>query len=558
MKAQEKGLLKFLKDSVQFEIPIYQRKYSWLKEQCEQFWQDVISIGETDEKSHFFGSVVYVISDDLQNSPLFVIDGQQRLTTLTLLLAALRLKVGDNEPYDGFTSKKIQAYYLVNEHETGERYHKLLLTDTDKETLFALITGNPEPENYSRNVKENYEYFKNKIAALDVAAIKDLCRGLTKLMIAEIGLSRGDDNPQLIFESMNSKGLDLTQTDLIRNYIFMGLSSHKQEELYKIHWRPMEKLFGEKFSEFDKFIAAYLILKTGNVPKQQGIYAAFKIYCNKHTASNEAKVENIVADMHRYAEYYCNMALGKERNKKLLSAFCDLNALTEKAYPLLMRLYAAHKNKVISEQGFLRCLRMIESYLFRRMVCNLPSNVLTKTFATLSVRNIPENADYLEDLRHAFLDMNLSRSRYPSDDDFSTSFVAHDNFFKMQSVKYWLQKYENYNRKESVSVSGYTIEHIMPQKLTEEWQKVLGENWEELHRKHLHKAGNLTLTGYNSSYSNKSFAEKQNMIDGFRHSPIRLNRDLAELSSWDINAINKRTKFLAEKSLKIWPSLSQA
>ena len=281
MKATEAKLLEFLKRSPQFVIPIYQRTYSWTARECQQLWDDLLRTGDDDTISaHFVGSIVYIEKGLYQvssQSPLLIIDGQQRVTTLTLILEALARNLGDSEPVDGFSAKKLRNYYLLNPLEDGERGFKLLLTQTDKDSLLALVQQKPWPTEHSLRLKENFEWFETKIRALK-ADLASLCKGIAKLVVVDISLSRDQDNPQLIFESMNSTGRELSQADLIRNFILMGLDQNLQTQLYEDHWRPMEVAFGQEAygTYFDLFMRHYLTVRTGELPNIRDVYEAFK------------------------------------------------------------------------------------------------------------------------------------------------------------------------------------------------------------------------------------------------------------------------------------------
>jgi len=271
MKATEAKLLDFLKKSPQFVIPIYQRTYSWTEPECQQLWDDILRTGQNDDISaHFVGSIVYIekgVYHITSQSPLLVIDGQQRLTTVSIILEALSRHLGDTEPLDGFSAKKLRNYYLLNPLEDGELRYKLLLTQTDKQSLLALVDQKPWPAEHSLRLTENFKFFEDNVSKLGDDLIP-LCKGLAKLMIVDISLSRDQDNPQLIFESMNSTGRELSQADLIRNFILMGLESNHQTRLYNDHWRPMEVAFGQEAygTHFDSFMRHYLTVKTGEIP----------------------------------------------------------------------------------------------------------------------------------------------------------------------------------------------------------------------------------------------------------------------------------------------------
>jgi len=563
MKATEANLLEFLKKSPQFVIPIYQRTYSWKESECLQLWNDILRTGENDQISaHFIGSIVYIekgLYHISSQSPLLVIDGQQRLTTISLILEALAEQVRETEPIDGFSAKKIRHYYLLNPLESEEKGFKLLLTQTDKDSLLALMQQKSMPRNYSIRVKENFEFFKEKIANLG-ENLTALCKGLAKLVVVDISLNRDQDNPQLIFESMNSTGRELSQADLIRNYVLMGLEPEHQTRLYADHWRPMEMDFGQDAYEehFDKFMRHYLTVKTGDIPNIQKVYENFKTYSRLADVA-ENGVDVLIEEIHKYASYYCAFALGHEKDKKLAEAFQDIRELkVDTSYPFLLELYDDFKNEVISTDEFYSISRLIESYVFRRVICAIPTNSLNKTFVAV-LKEIKREA-YLESIQAYFL-LLPSYRRYPANDEFSRELQIRD-LYNNPRRSYWLRRIENFNRKERVQVNEFTIEHIMPQNenLSAKWQQSLGPKWESIQQERLHLLGNLTLTGYNSEYSDRPFNEKRDIAGGFKDSPLHLNKGLGQLQDWNEQAIMDRGSALAELATKVWsiPDVDEA
>ncbi len=555
MKATEAKLLDFLKKSPQFVIPIYQRTYSWTERECLQLWEDIIRTGSNKELSaHFVGSIVYIeqgLYRVINQPPLLVIDGQQRLTTVTILIEALARMVGDKEPVDGFSARKMRNYYLLNPEEDGERGYKLLLTQTDKETLLALVQQKEPTRNKSKRVSDNFKFFKDKLAGYrnDLSVV---CQGLAKLMIVDISLSRDQDNPQLIFESMNSTGKELTQADLIRNYILMGLEPGHQTALYEDHWRPMEVEFGQEAygDHFDSFMRHYLTIKTGDIPNIRAVYDAFKTYSSSKKIS-ELGVDALVEDIHQFAKYYCSIALGQEADRDLKLAFQDLKELrVEVSYPLLLELYHDYINEVLTKDDLVKAVRVIESYVFRRAICSIPTNSLNKTFATISKSIDKEN--YLESL-FALLMVLPSYRRFPQDDEFERALKSKD-IYNLRSKNYWFRRLENYKRKEKVYVDEYTIEHIMPQNenLSKAWRDDLGPEWKRIRDTWLHTIGNLTLTGYNTEYSDRPFAQKRDMKGGFKDSPLKLNEGLGSLDTWNEDTIVERSERLSGLAVKIW------
>ncbi|AKJ63932.1 GmrSD restriction endonuclease domain-containing protein [Kiritimatiella glycovorans] len=556
MKATEAKLLDFLKKSPQFIIPIYQRTYSWTEPQCRQLWDDVLRAGSNDAISaHFIGSIVYIEQGLYQvssQSPLLVIDGQQRLTTAMLMIEALCRHLGDEEPIDGFSAKKLRNYYLLNPLEEGERGFKLLLTETDKDSLLALFRQKPLPADGSLRIQENFEWFEQQVNRLE--DLVPLCRGLAKLVIVDIALSRDQDNPQLIFESMNSTGRELSQADLIRNFVLMGLEPEHQRRLYEDLWRPMELNFGQEGygAHFDWFMRHYLTVRTGDIPKIGDVYEAFKAYARAPKQAEQG-VDALVADIHAFAGFYCAMALGKENDKLLAEAFRDLRELkVDVAYPFLLELYTDYENGLLSREDFAAAVRLVEAYVFRRAVCAIPTNSLNKTFANLG-RGLKKDR-YLESIQVHFLNLPSYR-RFPRDDEFRRELATRD-LYNFRSRSYWLRRLENHDRKERVPVDEYTIEHILPQNdnLSPQWRQALGEEWQRIQETWLHSLGNLTLTGYNAEYSDRPFTDKRDMKGGFRQSPLRVNEGLGLLETWNEQAIKERAQRLAEWAIKVWPA----
>lgn len=553
MKASEAKMLEFFKKSPQFVIPIYQRTYSWTEHECRQLWDDILRAGKNDDiTAHFVGSIVYVEKGLYQvssQSPLLVIDGQQRLTTVMLLIEALANALNDSEPLDGFSAKKLRNYYLLNPLEDGERRYKLLLSQTDKDSLKAILDQQQKPQNHSIRIEENFQLFRDLIAKGNNDLVA-LCKGLAKLMIVDISLNRDQDNPQLIFESLNSTGRELSQADLIRNFILMGLEQKLQSKLYDLYWRPMEVEFGQEAyaSQFDSFMRHYLTVKTGVIPNVRAVYGAFKQYAHSPEVTD---VETLVKDIQAFAGYYCAIALSGEQDSELKTAFRDLRELkVEVSFPLLLELYHDYQTGVLDKEELLKAARMIESYVFRRSVCAIPTNSMNKTFSTF--RRVLKKDRYLESIQAHFL-LLPSYRRFPKDAEFKRELKAKD-LYNFRSRSYWLRRIENYGRKERVPVDQYTIEHILPQNpnLSEQWQSDLGPEWQRIQETWLHTLGNLTLTGYNSEYSDKSFAEKRDMEGGFAQSPLLLNQGLGTIQCWTEENICARADSLADRAVTLW------
>ncbi|GAA9655473.1 DUF262 and DUF1524 domain-containing protein [Helicobacter pylori] len=554
MEAKEATLLGFFEENQnnQFVIPIYQRLYSWKKEQCEQLWDDIIKIGGNDKMNgHFIGSILYVLDGIKHSSPLLIIDGQQRLTTITLLFIALRNHLSEEvEILEKFSRKKIESY-LINSDKDGDNKFRLILSESDKDTLLSLIDKNKrKPSEPSLKIVENFKLFEEWIRK-NTDKLETIFKGLDKLMIVWIALEKRKDDPQLIFESMNSKGIELTQADLIRNYIIMETEVEKQEDFYNQYWRAMEEEFKQSKKQskredpFNKFVRHYLTIKTGKIPNEKRVYKAFKDYQQKEGI----EIEDLLKDLQKYCGYFCQIAFKKEAKKdlkKALSFLVDLEM--DVIYPLLLELYSDYSDGVLSEQDFTSIIYLTESYICRRAVCGLGTNSLNKVFPSFTKKINKDQ--YLESIKVHFGYLT-EKQRFPNNDEFKEHFIMID-FYHFQKKEYFLERLENFERKERVYAHEYTTEHIMPQTLEEEWQRDLGENFEAIHEKYLHTIGNLTLTGYNKEYRNKPFQEKRDMEKGFKHSPLRLNQSLKDLEVFGEEQIKKRANDLADWALEIW------
>ncbi|RKV32179.1 DUF262 and DUF1524 domain-containing protein [Helicobacter pylori] len=550
MKAGEATLLGFFEENQnnQFVIPIYQRLYSWEKEQCKQLWDDIIKIGGNDKMNgHFIGSILYVLDGNTHsNNPLLIIDGQQRLTTITLLLIALRDHLNDEDEFlEKFSHQKIRNRYLINSDEKGDKKFKLILSEPDRDTLLYLIDKNKrKPSEPSVKIVENFKLFEKWISE-NTDKLETIFKGLEKLMIVWIALDKGKDDPQLIFESMNSKGIELTQTDLIRNYIVMETEVGKQKDFYNGYWMAMEEDFKQNETLFNRFVRHYLTIKTRDIPNIKKVYEAFKRYQQERGIETEV----LLQDLQKYCEYFCRIVFKKEENKNLnkaLSFLVDLGM--DVVYPLLLELYSDYKDGVLSKADFIPIIALIESYICRRAVCGFGSNGLNKIFPSFTKKI--DKKQYLKSVEKHFGSLK-GKQRFPNNDEFKNLFITID-FYHFQKKKYFFERLENFDTKEPVDTQECTIEHIMPQTLNLEWERDLGENFEAIHEKYLHTIGNLTLTGYNAEYSNNSFREKRDMEKGFKQSSLKLNQSLKNLESFGEKEIEERANDLADWALKIW------
>ncbi|WP_208377223.1 DUF262 and DUF1524 domain-containing protein [Helicobacter pylori] len=549
MDAGATTLLGFFEENQnnQFVIPIYQRLYSWEKEQCKQLWDDIIKIGGNDKMNgHFIGSILYVLDGNTHSSPLLIIDGQQRLTTITLLLIVLRNHLSDEvEILEKFSRKEIKSY-LINNNKDGDKKFKLILSESDKDTLLSLIDKNRrKPSEPSSKIVENFKLFEKWISE-NTDKLETIFKGLEKLMIVWIALDKGKDDPQLIFESMNSKGIELTQADLIRNYIIMETETEeKQKNFYNQYWRAMEEAFKQNETLFNQFVRHYLTIKTGKIPNEKRVHEAFKRYQQERGIETEV----LLQDLQKYCGFFCQIVFKKEDDKglnKALSFLVDLEM--DVIYPLLLELYSDYSDGVLSQQDFIPIIYLIESYICRRAVCGLGTNSLNKVFPSFTKKINKDQ--YLESIKVHFGYLT-EKQRFPNNDEFKKLFITID-FYNFQKKKYFFERLESFNTEEPVNTKECTIEHIMPQTLTEEWKRDLGGNFQAIHDKYLHTIGNLTLTGYNKEYSNKSFQEKKDMEKGFKQSPLRLNQSLKDSEPFGEEKIKKRANDLADWALEIW------
>lgn len=563
LQAGETTLNKLLNTSRQFIVPIFQRNYSWQKSQYEQLWFDILRASKFKEKqNHFIGSIVYIDMGTPAGRPqqLLLIDGQQRLTTISILLCAIKDYVQKfNLETKLINLAKIKNQFLYNSDEIDEDRYKLLLNVQDKETYIKLIDNTIFTVNKpATNIIKCYEFFYERIEDFikQHGQIDEIYAGIFKLSLVSISLDKDSDNPQMIFESMNSTGKDLSQTDLLRNYLLMDLTPEKQTRLYKTYWKSMEELFGEDIykndvNKFDYFIRDFLTLKsnTGYICKINNVYENFKRYY----LDNNCEKFAVLRDLFTYAKYYACIDLLQEKDDELKLYWQEFKKLdSHVVYPFLLKLYDDYSRQILIKEDFKKILQVVISYLWRRAICEIPTNSLSKTFATLY--QAVDKDDYVNSVIKAFV-FKSSYKRFPSDYEVREKLQTKD-IYHFRLRKYLLEALENYYHKEPIDLNtaNYTIEHIMPQNIEHNlsWQQMLGEDWQEVHSLYLHTLGNLTITGYNAEMSNKSFGEKVNGESGFKHSHLKLNESIAQSDVWNKKAIQRRTNILTDIILKIW------
>ena len=427
-----------------------------------------------------------------------------------------------------------------------------MLRRTDNEALVALMAGQTLSAVSAEAVRENYEFFRERLADADVGRIY---AGIAKLVIVDVSLTRGHDDPQMIFESLNSTGLDLTQADLIRNFVLMRLDDDLQTRLYDDYWRPIEVAFGNRYrSEFDKFCRDFLVLKLK--PSKQlradAIYHHFRDFFHAETVTRP--VEDVLVELRRYAGYYVRFSLSREADPAFADAALRLRALVEVASPLMLRLYDCHERTGLFDgRAFREAIELLESYVFRRSACDMQTRSLYQIFASIAYK-IRDSAP-LQSLKVALYRSGKKR-RFPTDTEFRDALETRD-VYAMRSCAYLLDRLEN-DSKEKIDTSSFTIEHVLPQNenLAPAWRDMLGADWKAIQETWLHRMGNLTLTGYNAEYSDRSFGDKKSMLRGFNDSPLRLNRFIREQARWTAEEIEARGKALAQQAVRVWPGLS--
>ena len=556
MKAQDVPLIQLLDGAKQFVVPIFQRDYSWGTKHCQQLWNDILRVGaDQNSKAHFLGSVVYIPAEDSQAAipRWLVIDGQQRLTTVTLLLIALRDQLIAEPSIDEalLSPEEIDDYFLLNRHGKGALKNKLMLRRADNNELTALLSGGSVDSDAAETLRENYEFFRNRLVDVDA---NHVYAGISKLVVVDVSLKRGYDDPQMIFESLNSTGLDLTQADLIRNFVLMRLDDELQTRLYETSWRPIEIAFGSHYrSEFDEFCRDYLtlMLKPSKQLKADSIYHHFREYFLRETT--DRSVEDFLRELQRYANYYVRFRLGKESDELLADPSTRLRKLVKVASPLMLRLHDCHeKSDQFNSRAFREAIEIIESYIFRRSVCDMQTRSLNQIFAILAYAI--QDDDPLTSLKIALYRSGKKR-RFPSDIEFCDALTTRD-VYSMRHHFYLLDRLEN-DSKEKIDTTSFTVEHVLPQNqnLGASWREMLGSDWKTIQETWLHRLGNLTLTGYNSEYSDRSFTDKKTMEKGFDESPLRINHFIRESTKWTVTEIEERGKRLSKQASKIWPML---
>ena len=553
MKASERKITKLFSESdTVFSIPVYQRDYNWQEKQCQRLFKDILQTGKNEKvSSYFLGSIVYIHDGiyGVGEKEFHVIDGQQRMTTLTLLFLAIYFKLkGTILAKD---ADKIYNQYVVNPYSEKEIKLKLL---PPEENLYILnkISHNKfnELEAFQdRNMLKNYLFFEKELENLSFDDMKHLSNGIEKLIYIDIALEKGKDDPQKIFESLNSTGLDLSQGDLIRNYILMDLERGEQNRIYKEIWIPIENNCkvsdgSEITSYVSDFIRDYLTLKTEKISSKPKVFETFKAYYEKE---NDEKLE----DMKKYSEAYSYIIKpGLEKDRDIQRELDYLKSLDKTVInTFLIGILKDYKDNILEKDELVNILILLQSYLWRRYITEKPTNALNKIFQGMYGK-ISRSGNYYENL----VDVLMAED-FPTDEELESALKLKNVYKDKEKLNYVFKKLENYNHNELIDFDNekITIEHIFPQKPNKAWKENYSDNELEQMISFKDTISNLTLTGSNSNLSNKAFHEKRDdEVHGYRNSKLYMNKYLGRLEEWNLLSMEARFESLYDDIIKIW------
>lgn len=558
MEANKNFIHRFLEDSSKkFIIPVYQRPYSWKKENCDLLFNDLLETYNKKYNSHFFGGIVYVVAESNGINEYSIIDGQQRVTTISILLLSIRNYILNNNIKTKIKTEQIKTAYLIDEYADDDKKTKLKLIQGYDQVYENLILGKETTEN--NFVSANYSHFYSKLEKLPIEKLEGLYDAIMKLEIVNISLntSIGDD-PQLIFESLNSTSVSLYETDKIRNFILMNMNVNDQEKFYKNYWQNLENKVTR--TDMNKFIRYYLADKNFELVNERKLYYEFKDY----VSSSDISLVDLLNDMLIYADWYAIIKNSDTNLKGYKSILARLTKLeVNSCIPFIFNVFNAYNQEKINDDKIEKIFFIVENYVVRRFICGLTTNQLNKIFVSLGqeIKKLikKDNISYYSAFNHSILG-KTGKSRFPNNYNFAEKFKVYELYNDRPKMKkYFFERIENYSSKEKIAVEEQiddgtlTIEHIMPQTLTIEWKESLGDNWEVIHTKYKDTIGNLTLTAYNSDYSNLSFLSKKYMKDkGFNYSKLDLNKFLKDCNEWTEESIIARAETLYKLAEKIW------
>lgn len=541
----------------QFIIPVYQRNYEWSKDQCTKLFEDIVLVSNKDNKVHFCGSIATKsLNDDANISTYVIIDGQQRLTTIYILLKSLLDCSSDEKVINYlndllFNNNKYDDYTIDQQSKL-----KLKPIKADNEQLLLLMSNEYESIDKTSGIWKNYEIFKNLIndELARGTSIRQIAEGIEKLLCAQIILE-DDDNAQEVFDRINSTGLPLSLPDKIRNFVLMTEAT--QEKLYEDYWLPTEKLFTTR--ELNVFFVDYINYKSNTPIKESDAYDKFREYYSNDKHNNET----VLKDIYHFAKLYHNFIYAdcKEYSETTNYYLNSLHRIRQTTiFTFLFDVFTDFENNVFDEYELDKILHFFLGYSVKRGICEIGSNSLRGLYRTLYSRifiNDENKAHYYDAIVSFFEQMNTKDS-IPSDDLFINDLKERNLYPKKDFCKYILSTIENdvkdedtkllKKKKEQLFTDSLSIEHVMPQNenVSPAWRTMLGENWQYVHDKYLHTLGNLTITGYNSELGDKTYPEKQQMMDDIDAKAVLLNKEINENDTWDENTITDRAERLAK------------
>lgn len=561
MKGEARAIYQMFDGSdTKLTIPVYQRNYDWKVANCQQLFNDLVAMVREKRTNHFFGSIVEIGGD--YSGEKQIIDGQQRLTTVYLLILALvKLLEEGKVTSSTMIPRKIRDSYLVDQYvDDADNLNRYRLQPVKHDAVALMRLFGPE-SGYIENSNQttNFQFFQDEILKQRIS-IDELWEAIQHLIVIDISLRRSEDDAQLIFESLNSTGVDLTEADKIRNFVLMNLPTDQQEEYYNKYWHPIE-LDTEENNEYhvSEFIRNYLTFNLKKVPAMGKVYQVFKRYIEQKKLTTEAVLQDLV----KYADYEKQLRCSQSPSDKVNKVLKRLSVLeVSVTRPFILPLFDYWQEGKISDDEVVAVLGSIESYIFRRLICGMQNNSLNKLFATLfsdSLKYVDQADNYVDIINYLLLS-KTEVSRFPTDAEFAESIETRDAYNMRQQTKYYLfDRLENQDSLERVNVidgmqnNRYTIEHIMPQTLSSAWKKALGDGYQAIYDRWDNRLANLTLTAYNSSYSNKSFYEKKTAENGFDHSGFRLNDFVKGCDQWTEKELQERSELLKQTALKLWP-----
>ncbi len=538
MQASETKLRQLIEGTKQYVVPLFQRPYSWSEKQWKTLWSDVFEQSRhEDGRPHFFGSIVTTPAKSVPQGvgKYLLIDGQQRITTIQVFLAAIRdtaSRAGDTK-----LRERIDGQYLTNAYEEGDERLKVLPTQDDRPAFRAIIRKHEIPEN---RLNKCYKFFLSRLERLTADQLESVHLAVVD-RLSLVSITCDDhDNPHLIFESLNAKGEKLTPADLIRNFLLMRVHVGDQDRLFKTYWLPIQQALDTDLTEFVR----HYLMKEGKILKEADVYFELK---DRLANTTPTESEAFLRDLHRHGMFYARFVAPKqEANQEVAERLDRLRRLKlTVAQPFLLRVFDASDVGLLSHEQVLDTLDLLESFLVRRSICNMPSNQLRRMLPPVFDAAGGAGAAFIDGLRK-----QLGGKRCPDDVKFAEALATEPLYStaeKNARLRLILERLErSFNHKEPAELSGAQIEHVMPQTLTPEWRRELGDELEDQSSQLLHTLGNLTLTKYNADMSNKPYKDKQQGLAG---SHFVLNRYFAEIQRWSPEAIRERGHKLAQRAL---------